>query len=124
MGGEDFPLVNDSKILEIKAPQASVGGPYVVVYKDVVERWAIVAMDWDEEPRLGIRWFWSTGGCPLSNLKPIWLVVPPSLSRNMLSGLPLDHIFSGKLDEFLTGKITGVQLKALAASGNPKNETV
>ena len=115
MSGENFDLGNDSKILAIKAPQDSVGGPYVVVYKNLEERWAIVAMDWDEEPRLGIRWFWLTSGCPLSNHQPIWFVVPPSLSKNLLSGLPLDHMFSGKLDDYLTGKITGTELKTSVA---------
>lgn len=111
MSGKDFPLDNDTKILEITSPRDNVGGPYVVVYKDLEERWAIVAMDWDGEPRLGIRWFWGNGGNPLSSGHPIWLVVPTSLSRNMLSGLPLNHKFSGKLDDFLTGKIHGTELK-------------
>ncbi len=118
MSGENFDLGNDSKILSINSPQNSVGGPYVVVYKNLDERWAIVAMDWDEEPRLGIRWFWGNGGNPFSSANPIWLVVPPSLSRNMLSGLPLDHIFSGKLDDYLTGKITGTKLKESVAGIN------
>ena len=38
MGGEEFPLDNDSKIFELTPPQNNVGGPYVV-YKDLVERW-------------------------------------------------------------------------------------
>lgn len=111
MGGMSFPLDDNSKILEITSPRGSVGGPYVVVYKNLEERWAIVALDWDGEPRLGIRWFWGNGGTPFSSSYPIWLVIPPSLSRNMLSGLPLDHKFSGKLDDFLTGKIDGANLR-------------
>jgi len=111
MSGENFPLDNDSKILEINSPRNNVGGPYVVVYKNLEERWAIVALDWDGEPRLGIRWFWGNAGNPFSSGYPIWLVVPPSLSRNILSGLPLNHKFSGRLDDFLTGKIQGIDLK-------------
>ena len=63
-GGETFPLDDDSKILEINAPQGVVGGPYVVVFKEPEERWAIVAMDWEGEPSLGIRWFWGNNGHP------------------------------------------------------------
>ena len=113
MSGEKFNLKDNEKILEINSPKNSVGGPYVVVYKDLVERWVIVAMDWDGEPRLGIRWFWSKGGNPLSSTYPIWLVIPPSLSKSILIGLPLDHKFSGKIDEYLTGKIKGKELKEL-----------
>lgn len=111
MSGEDFPLDDDSKILEINSPRDSVGGPYVVVYKSFEERWVIVAMDWDGKPRLGIRWFWGKAGTPLSTGYPIWFVMPPSLSKNTLSGLPINHKFSGKIDDFLTGKINGADLK-------------
>lgn len=55
MAGETFDLTSDSNILNLKSPRASVGGPYTVVFKNLEERWAIVAMDWDEEPRLAIR---------------------------------------------------------------------
>ena len=69
--------------------------------KNMEERWAIVAMDWDGEPRLGIRWFWGNGGNPFPPANPIWLVIPPSLSKSVLSGLPLDHKFSGRLEDYL-----------------------
>ncbi len=35
MSGNDFPLDDDSKILEINSPRDIVGGPYVVVYKNL-----------------------------------------------------------------------------------------
>ncbi len=54
-GGKRVELENDSEILKVNSPQDSVGGPYVVVYKDTDERWAIVAMKWDGMRRLGIR---------------------------------------------------------------------
>ncbi len=88
MGGENFPLEDDSKILEINSPRRNVGGPYIVVFKSLEERWAIVAMDWDGEPRLGIRWFWGNGGNPFSSANPIWLVIPPSLSKSVLLEAP------------------------------------
>ena len=110
MCGENFPLGDDNRILEINSPQESVGGPYVVVFRNLVERWAIVAMDWDQEPRIGIRWFWGNGGNPFSSAHPIWFVVPPLLSHSMLSELPLEPEFSRRLKEYLMGGITGFDL--------------
>ena len=108
--GKDFPIERDEEILKIDSPRASLSGPYAVVFKNLKERWAIAAIDWDGEPRLGIRWFWGNGGNPFSSGHGTWLVIPPSLSRNVLSGLPIDHVFSGRLDDFLCGKIEGTQL--------------
>ena len=113
-GGETFPLECDSAILEIKSPKDRVRGPYVVVFKNLAERWAIVAMDWEGEPRLGIRWFWGNGGNPFSSAHPTWLVIPPELSKSILLGLPLAHKFSDRLEEYLTGKISG---EALSCTG-------
>ena len=110
MGGENFPLDDNNRILEINAPQESVGGSYVVVFRNLVERWAIVAMDWDQEPRIGIRWFWGNIGHPSARRYPTWLVVPPSLSQGILSGLPLEPEFSRRLKEYLMGGITGSDL--------------
>ena len=42
-------------ILGVKSPKNSVRGPYAIVYKG--EYSAIVAMDWDNCPVLGMRWF-------------------------------------------------------------------
>ena len=109
--GENFPMENDKMILQINSPRASLSGPYAVVFKDLEERWAIVAIDWDDAPRLGMRWFWGNGGNPFSTGHGTWLVIPPSLSKNILSGLPIDHTFSGQVDDFLCGKIKGKELK-------------
>jgi hypothetical protein len=110
MGGETFNLEDNNRILTITSPREHVGGPYVVVYKNLQERWAIVALDWDEKPRLGIRWFWGNDGQPRAVVHPSWLIVPPSLSKNILSGLPIDHISSRKIDDFLAGIINGADL--------------
>ncbi|RYX87838.1 hypothetical protein EON73_00385 [bacterium] len=110
MGGESFYLGDDNNILTLNSPKASVGGPYKVVYKNVEEKWAIVAMDWDGKPRLGMRWFWGNGGNPFSSGNPTWLVIPSSLSNSILNGLPLDFTFYSKVVEFLAGKITGSQI--------------
>jgi hypothetical protein len=108
--GATFPIEDDSMILQINSPRENLSGPYAVVFKNLTERWAITAIDWDGEPRLAIRWFWNGGGNPFSSGHGTWLVVPPSLSRSMLTGLPLDHAFSRRLDDFLSGVITGTQL--------------
>ena len=110
--GKDFSLEDDNKILQINSPQKHMGdSPYAVVYKNLSDRYVIVAIDWDGKPHLAIRWFWSTMGNPTSTFQPTWFVVPTSLSRSMLSGLPLDHEFSRKIDDFLAGKIKGTELK-------------
>jgi len=108
--GLGFPIEKDEELLKINSPQASLGGPYVVVFKNIEERWAIVALTWDGAPRLGIRWFWGTNGQPGSMTHGTWLLIPPSLSKGILASLPLDHAFSGKLDDFLRGKLKGTEL--------------
>lgn len=108
-GGETFPLDDDREILGINAPRDWVGGPYVVVSKNVEDRWAIVAMDWEREPRLGIRWFWGNNGHPSRGKTPTWFVIPPTLSK-ILVGSPLAHEYSGRLEEYLDGKISGPDL--------------
>ena len=112
--GENFPLENNNKILEINSPKDQMGdSPYAVVYKDLSDRYAIVAIDWNGKPHLGIRWFWFAEGHPVSRKGSFatWFVMPTSLSRNMLFGLPLNHEFSRKIDDFLAGKIKGSELK-------------
>jgi|SRR5215218_2087052 len=124
MGGANFNLDDDLEILSLSSPRTNVGGPYAVVYKSVVERWAIVALDWDAEPRLGIRWFWGGGGNPFSSSHPTWLVIPPSLSRGMLASLPLPHKFHRMLDDFLAGVMTGNELRRKSNPGNSTDSAV
>ncbi|MFT5721902.1 MAG: hypothetical protein ACI9W6_002220 [Motiliproteus sp.] len=111
MSGESFNLNDDDEILNIKSPKASLGGPYTVVYKNLDERWAVVAINWNGEPRLGMRWFWANGGNPFSSGHPTWLVIPPSLSKGILSSLPIEHAFSTRIDDFLSGKISSEKFK-------------
>jgi len=111
MFGEDFILENDEEILEINSPKSQLEGPFVVVYKSIPERWAIVAFDWDGKPCLGIRWFWDKSGNPISRGYPTWFVIPSMLLNAVLSGLPLDFQFRDRLNRFLAGEISGEQLK-------------
>lgn len=106
-GGNDCDFTNDEEILEINSPQHAVGGPFRVVYKDIDSRWAIVALDWNEEPRLGIRWFWENSGTPVSSGHPIWFILPPALYTAILDGLPLDIGFRKQIEQYLCGEING-----------------
>ncbi len=73
--GRNFPLRDDGEILKINSPQDKVGGPYVVVVKSLAERWAIVAMEWQNGPCLVIRWFWERNGYPHTFDWGTWLVL-------------------------------------------------
>jgi hypothetical protein len=110
MAGEKFDLNDNSKILSINSPKKSLSGPYTVVYKNIEERWAIVALDWNEEPNLGIRWFWGNGGNPFSSGNPIWLILPSELISSTLNGLPISFRFKKKIEKFLDKEIKGNQL--------------
>lgn len=114
--GKDFPLEDNNKILEINSPQDTINGVYAVVYKDISKRYAIVAMDWDGSPSLGMRWFHSTGGHPVAHDYATWFLIPAALSLNMLLGLPLSHKFSRTIDDFLAGKITGEELRQITSN--------
>ena len=110
--GKTFDLTANDAILKINSPQDRVGGPYAVVFQHIIERWAIVAMDWEEKPVLGIRWFWDKMGNPISTAHPTWYVIPDSLAKNILAGLPLSHSLSSDIAKFLTGEIKGPKLKS------------
>jgi hypothetical protein len=112
MGGEDFNLESDEEILSINSPKGNIKGPYSVVHKNISERWAVAALDWDESPRLAIRWFWSENGMPNSHGYPTWFVIPPGLVNGMLNTLPLDTAYRRRLDDYLCGIIQGKDIKA------------
>lgn len=111
MFGENFNLEKDDEILKINSPKDSLDGPYAVVYKSISQRWAIVAMNWDDEPTLGMRWFLGKNGNPQSHGIATWLVIPSMLQNAVLNGLPLDFQFRYSLNRFLTGEISGDELK-------------
>jgi hypothetical protein len=111
MFGENFKLEKDEEILKINSPKDHCDGPHVVVYKSVEERWAIVALTWDESPTLAIRWFWGKSGNPISTGYPTWFVIPSMLHNAILNGLSLNFLFRDKINRFLTGEINGDQLK-------------
>lgn len=109
--GSSFNLNIDSNILSINSPIGRItNGPHKVIWKDINERWAIIAFEWDEEPGLGIRWFWDKAGHPIARGHSVWMVIPTNLSNAILNGLPLDVNFRGRIDKFLLGEINGSEL--------------
>ena len=118
--GENFDLNDDAQILAINSPTSRVGGPYVVVAKSVEERWAIVALDWDNDPTptLGIRQFWGAAGSPfVRDFHAIWFILPERTHFALLAGLGIDLEFQTNIQRFLLRQITGEQLAELAAQG-------
>ena len=110
-GGTNINMSNDNEILQICYLKRRMGGPWIVVAKDIVKRWAIVAADWDNSPCLAIRWFWSTLGTPVSNKYPIWFIIPDDLAAIVINGLQLNPISERLIEDFLTHKICGMELK-------------
>ena len=108
--GRDFPLRDDKEILQINSPQDKVEGPYVAVVKSLAERWAIVAMEWETRPCLGIRWFWERNGYPHAINWGTWLVISTSLLEIIRPGLPLEEA-RRPLQDFLAGRIPGDRLQ-------------
>ena len=104
-------FMNDEEILRINSPKDSCGGPFIVVSKNETHRWAIVALEWEGEPTLGIRWFWSQMGTPSSRGNATWFIIPSELHNAILNGIPLDFKFRDKINRFLSGEINGNQLK-------------
>ncbi len=110
--GKEFPLTNDAKILKINSPRNRVtGGPYIVVYRNIKERWVIVALDWDKKPSLAIRWFWDKSGNPVSTSHATWFCLPQELHDVILNGLKMALPIQEMVKQYLCGKISGQKLK-------------
>jgi len=95
-------MLDNEKILSVCSPKNMVGGPYEVVYK--ADYWAIVTLDYDGTPRLGIRWFIGEMGTPSARGNATWFVLPEELYNSILSGLPLTPSQHDKINSFLIGK--------------------
>ena len=113
MANEDKVKLDDSRIFGVTSPRDRLGGPYEVVYKDENDLWAIVALDWDGKPRLGMRWFWTEIGNPSSTGYPTWMIIPSALSKSILNGLPLTYEHLTKIEMFLRGDMEGEELLSL-----------
>lgn len=110
-GGEACDFSTDDDILSINSPRGKVDGPYLVIHKNADQRYALVALDWDGEPRIGIRWFWESVGNPQSRSVPTWTILPDDLYRALQTHFPLNVRRAHYVDKFLAGEITGKQLK-------------
>ena len=95
-------MLDNEKILSVCSPKNMVGGPYEVVYK--TDNWAIVTLDYDGTPRLGIRWFIGEMGTPSARGNATWFVLPEELYGSILSGLPLTPSQCNRINSFLIGK--------------------
>lgn len=95
-------MLDNEKILSVCSPKNIVGGPYEVVYK--TDYWAIVTLDYDGTPRLGIRWFIGEMGTPSARGNATWFVLPEELYGGILSVLPLTPSRRDKINSFLIGK--------------------
>lgn len=85
--GTNFVLTTQN-IRQINSPQGpfhTVGGPYAIIHIDHQTRWALVTLEWDGTPCLGIRWFTGTRGTPESNKWSEWFIVPDILNASILS---------------------------------------
>ena len=88
--GQNYPIQCNAAILQIQSPRNRLGGPYLVVVKNVQARWAIVALRWDNKRNgLGIRWFHNKAGNPFSR-QSTWLIIPEELQEGVINLLQSD----------------------------------
>lgn len=101
-------MLDDQEILSVNSPRSMVEGPYTVVYK--TEYWAIVTLDYEDAPSLGIRWFDDGIGTPTSHGYPTWFIIPDELRGALLYNLPLKMEERSKIVKFLAGDLEGAKL--------------
>ena len=114
--GKGFPMNENKEILQIDSPRKNVFGPWLVVHKDVSERWAIVVLHWKSdgsnkiEPCLGIRWFYGNQGTPSVRSFATWLIIPNQIADAVLSKLPLAPQLRQEVNDILLGKYSIAEL--------------
>jgi hypothetical protein len=106
--GESFPLTK-KEILKINSPRNSIK-IFKVIFIEETERWTVVAADWNKQPRLCMRWFWSSNGFPQSHGWAAWMVITPKLADAILSKFLINPTERSKIDKFLAGEIKGGEL--------------
>ena len=123
-GGDNCNMNDDREILSVDSPKTGenmIKGPYIVVTKNITERWAIVALDYNDEPCLGIRWFVNENGSPFSRGYPVWFLLPSDLNTALLDGLELDSGFKEMFSIFLNKEESRPTGSVLAVIGELKN---
>ncbi len=113
--GDTYKIDNDANILKIDSPKGRITGPYVVVHRNLDDRYAVVALDFKTDhnlikPRLGIRWFWGKAGTPFIR-RSAWFIIPEELQSGVVGSFRLSLIQEILLRRFLSGKIDGNRLK-------------
>lgn len=104
--------MTDSEILSINSPKDIIKGPFAILHKDQEDRWAAVALLWNGQPRIGIRWFWPPKGNPLSHGCRTWFIVPPLLNDSIIQKFALNSEQKLLVDNFLSKNDSdGVLLK-------------
>jgi hypothetical protein len=117
---------NDTCILSVTTPAESsdqrgitAGGPYAVICKgpngaaNPEAYWAIVALDWNNEPRLAIRYFgtfdYPNGPRQKDGKKQKqWFILPEMIQSLVTTKLP--QTLGNIVNDFLNGKIDGNSL--------------
>ena len=95
--------MSNEAILAVKGG-VNACGPHAVVAKDTGEGWAVVALHWFEEPRLGIRWF-ATPGKAVDFPAGAWFIIPEALEGGLLQDLPASPQWLSQVRKFLRGKL-------------------
>lgn len=114
--GTHFLMENNVEILSIDSPRKNVVGPWLVVHKDLSERWAIVVLHWKNDPKkepipcIGIRWFYGNQGTPSVRTYATWLIIPNELADSILDKLPLPPQHRQKVNDILLGRYTPAEL--------------
>lgn len=113
--GASFDIRVDANILKIDSPKSRIIGPYVVVHRNLADRYAVVALDFKTDhnlikPRLGIRWFWGKAGTPFIR-RSAWFIIPEELQSGVIVSFNLSPRREGLLRDFLANKINGIQLQ-------------
>ena len=111
-------------MLRARSPKRKVGGPYIIVYKVWDEEegygWSICALDYDGDPRLGIRWWGlpepngNLPGFPGPKHQPKWLILPEEISEGVLTSLPIHPKVLHAIRRFLAGAADGADLEKLS----------
>ena len=91
-----------------------MGGPYAIIHTAGPDRWALVTLEWNNDPCLGIRWFTGEGtGTPQSSGYATWFIVPAALHSCILSAIPdLSPGLLADVYSFLHGTLPGADLLA------------
>jgi transposase-like protein len=119
-GGINCNMFNDNEILLVDSPKTgerTIGGPYMVVTKDLEKRSAIVAMlDLAKQPCLGQHIFSGNNGTPTALGHPVWEFIGKTEELEILSSLDqkAKEIFADFLND-KEDRITGEELAVIGS---------